>query len=813
MPLYVRAGSIVPFGPDLQYATEKAADPIELRVYRGSDGDFTLYEDAGDSYDYETGSRATIPFHWDETAKALTIGARSGSFPGMLASRTFKVIWVYAGHGAGMPADATADTTVTYSGAAVTVPMPNGGSAPTIPSNLLATPGAGQISLSWGAVTGAGSYLVKRATVSGGPYTTVATVTSPSYVDTGLSASSVYFYVIIAANASGQSMPSAQVSATPTGEPPINGWFSSDIGAVGISGSTTLLSGTYSMIASGVDITGTSDCFRFARRDFNGDGVIMARVGSLTNSNAWAKAGVMIRASDDANAAFAAMFVTPGQGVSFQWRSSAGANGASSFSQTTGITAPVWVKMVRSGTSFSGYTSSDGITWTQRGTTQSISIPAIVKAGMAVTSHDNTKTTTATISQISLFSSATWSARDIGSPALAGETEEQGGVFAMTGAGSDIWNTADQCQFASTAWTGDGQFIARVVDQTNTDSWSKAGIMVRASPSDAGAINCMLALTPGNGITFQSRSATNGSCTNSATTGLVAPYWLKITRIGNSFTASYSQDGNLWTQQGSSVTLASMPAATSVGLALTSHSANSIAAAHFDNLSFGAVPPKAPTNLAALALSSSQVQLTWVDAATDETRYVVDISPASTQGWANAAILPAGSTSFTVGNLVPSYAYDFRVRAENGTLYSPYALVTQTTLSVYQQWKASNGLALSTPDSSTPDGDGIPILMKFATAMPLGQSGANPITLVPAAGPLSISFKRLSPAPLSYIVERSTDLASWTPVSTLLNGSDTWSGSASVTQDATGSPRSVTVTDTLSPTTNSRVFLRLRVSQ
>lgn len=121
IPLYVRAGSIVPLGPDLQYADEKLADPIELRVYRGADGAFTLYEDEGDNYDYEHGVYATIPLRWDEARQVLTIGARKGTFPGMLATRTFRVVFVENGHGVGIAPSATADQIVTYSGAETTV--------------------------------------------------------------------------------------------------------------------------------------------------------------------------------------------------------------------------------------------------------------------------------------------------------------------------------------------------------------------------------------------------------------------------------------------------------------------------------------------------------------------------------------------------------------------------------------------------------------------------------------------------------------------------------------------------------------------
>ena len=124
IPLYVRAGAIVPMGPELQYAAEKPADPIELRVYRGADGAFSLYEDEGDNYNYEKGAFAHIPITWNEAGRTLTIGERKGSFPGMPAKRTFDVVWVGQGHGAGEEVTATPDTEVNYEGAAVTVKAP-----------------------------------------------------------------------------------------------------------------------------------------------------------------------------------------------------------------------------------------------------------------------------------------------------------------------------------------------------------------------------------------------------------------------------------------------------------------------------------------------------------------------------------------------------------------------------------------------------------------------------------------------------------------------------------------------------------------
>ncbi len=115
LPLFVRAGSIVSMGPAMEWATEKAADPIELRIYPGADGDFTLYEDENDSYRYEKGAYATIAMHWDDGAKTLTLGAREGSFAGMLAERRFRVVLAGKGNGVGI-GEVAAETSVVYKG-------------------------------------------------------------------------------------------------------------------------------------------------------------------------------------------------------------------------------------------------------------------------------------------------------------------------------------------------------------------------------------------------------------------------------------------------------------------------------------------------------------------------------------------------------------------------------------------------------------------------------------------------------------------------------------------------------------------------
>jgi alpha-D-xyloside xylohydrolase len=120
VPVYAKAGSIIPFGPRIESAAGKP-DPIELRVYAGSNGSFTLYEDEGDNYNYEHGARSVIPIHWHDKSSTLTIGAREGSFPGMLDHRTFTVVVVRQGHGAGIASPSEPDAFLEYRGKAAVI--------------------------------------------------------------------------------------------------------------------------------------------------------------------------------------------------------------------------------------------------------------------------------------------------------------------------------------------------------------------------------------------------------------------------------------------------------------------------------------------------------------------------------------------------------------------------------------------------------------------------------------------------------------------------------------------------------------------
>ncbi len=124
IPLFVRAGSIIPLGPEIEYADQKPAGPIELRIFRGADGKFELYEDEGDTYNYEKGAHALISIRWSEANKTLVIGDRDGQYPGMSKEFSLNIVWVSPGHGVGEAVEAKPDRVVNYVGNAISVQAP-----------------------------------------------------------------------------------------------------------------------------------------------------------------------------------------------------------------------------------------------------------------------------------------------------------------------------------------------------------------------------------------------------------------------------------------------------------------------------------------------------------------------------------------------------------------------------------------------------------------------------------------------------------------------------------------------------------------
>ena len=455
-------------------------------------------------------------------------------------------------------------------------------------------------------------------------------------------------------------------------------WSSRDIGTVGVVGSSTYQNGTFTVSGAGADIWGTGDGFRYVYQSLTGDGQIIARVASLQNTNIWAKGGVMIRETLTPNSSHALMALTPGVGAVFQRRLTSG-----SLSLNTAgprVTAPYWVKLVRSGNTFSGYVSSNGVSWTLVGS-DTIAMADTVYIGLAVTSHTNTAICTAamdgvsvtlgtpvipttvsisiptngasfaapasmaitatpiagtgaTVSRVDFYagtalvgSSASspysitwdnvpvgsysltaqvidslgvttnslpvvvyvngpalpspWATLDIGAVGVPGNATYQDGTFTINGAGADIWGTADAFRYVYQPLTGDGQIVARVAAQQNTNIWAKGGVMIRETLA-ANSSHALMALTPGIGAAFQRRLVTGGLSVNTTGPRVAVPYWVKLVRSGNTFSGYVSSDGENWIQVGSD-TIA-MAGTVYVGLAVTSHNKAALCAATMDGV-------------------------------------------------------------------------------------------------------------------------------------------------------------------------------------------------------------------------------------
>ncbi|MFC3559230.1 glycoside hydrolase family 31 protein [Pedobacter jamesrossensis] len=123
IPLYIKAGTILPIGPNVQYATEKKWDFLEIRIYDGADGKFTLYEDENDNYNYENGAFSNIKFDWNSKKNTLNISSRQGNFSGMLENRKFKIIKIQANQEIKTASGKSFEKVITYSGKNISIKL------------------------------------------------------------------------------------------------------------------------------------------------------------------------------------------------------------------------------------------------------------------------------------------------------------------------------------------------------------------------------------------------------------------------------------------------------------------------------------------------------------------------------------------------------------------------------------------------------------------------------------------------------------------------------------------------------------------
>lgn len=431
-------------------------------------------------------------------------------------------------------------------------------------------------------------FTVERSTdnVNFGPAAALG-ANSISFADTRVVAGTTYYYRVSARRSDEVSAFTNTASATPPVAPVASGaWRSQDVGAVGVPGSAIESGASVQLAGSGADIWETADAFRFRHQPWTGDGELVVRVSSLTYTDAWAKAGVMFRESLDAGSRNVFIAVTPANGVAFQHRSAT--NAGSTYTGGSRAVAPRWLKLTRTGDTFTGYESADGSAWAQVGSV-TLPLPATVQVGLAVTSHNNATLATAGFDNIALAAgsappppppTSTWSQGDIGGVALAGSSEINGSTITVRGSGADIWETADGFRFVYRAMTGDCEVRAQVASLTNTNPWAKAGVMIRESTA-ANARNAFACVTAMNGSGAQARTATGAATSYTSGPWVSAPHWVRLVRAGNRITASTSFDGVNWTQGASQDVI--MGATVLVGFAVTSHDNTQLNTAVFNN--------------------------------------------------------------------------------------------------------------------------------------------------------------------------------------------------------------------------------------
>ena len=297
----------------------------------------------------------------------------------------YRVCATNAGGSSAYSAEANATTAVALPAA------PSGLSAVAVSNN--------QINLVWtdNAANETG-FKIERSLTSGSGFSEIATAGAnvTSYQNTGLSPATVYYYRVRANNAGGDSAYSAEASTTTGGLP--SPWITQDIGTVGKVGSASYSNGLFTIKGAGADIAGTADAFRYVHQLSSGDCELKIRVTSVSNTSAAAKAGVMIRESLNANAREAGVWVSPSSGIIFTCRTNSG--GTTVTSTSTGKTAPYWVRVLRAGNSFSAYYGTNGTSWTQLGTTRSISMSTNAYMGLGVSSKVTNTLNTATMGNV-----------------------------------------------------------------------------------------------------------------------------------------------------------------------------------------------------------------------------------------------------------------------------------------------------------------------------------------------------------------------------------------------------------------------------
>jgi RHS repeat-associated protein len=376
---------------------------------------------------------------------------------------------------------------------------------------------------------------------------------------------------------------SVTIPATATNNNLSSPWTTTSVAAPTQAGtaSYSTSTNTFTVSGNGYDVWDADDQPQLMTQTLKGDGTIVARVTSQTDTNEWAKAGLIIKNNLTSGSNMAAVMITPDHDIRMQNGFTTDIDGGS---YTSGN---AWLKLTRSGSTITAYKSSNGTSWTQI-SAQTVTLHATTQIGLFVVSGDENLTSTATFTDVAVTKTTTlpagWTNGDVGNPSIAGSASLSSGTYTVTGAGTDIWWDDDQFHTAYQTLTGNGEIVAKITSQTDTDPWAKAGLIIKDSITE-GSNYATIHVTPDSGIRFQhgfDQDVDGGSYsfTNA---------WLKLVRSDDTITGYKSSNGASWTQVGSATV--TLPQTVIIGLASASVNSSTASTATFDNVQITSSDP------------------------------------------------------------------------------------------------------------------------------------------------------------------------------------------------------------------------------
>jgi len=472
-------------------------------------------------------------------------------------------------------------------------------------------------------------------------------------------------------------------------------WAYNDIGEVGLAGGARFSNGQFVLNGSGGDIWGAADGFHFLYQDMGHGNTIASHVISLSASQPFAKAGVMLRQNGDAASAHVLLDVKPDGGVEFMTRSTTGGN--TTYIAGAVTTFPVWLRLNRTANTVTASISQDALSWTTVGTT-AITGCCWDLGGLIVTSHDNGAMARATFEEPQIGLDWPWNDQDIGAVGRAGGAEFVHQRYAVSGSGADIWGTSDAFHFLHQFHTGPNwRIVARVDGEQDTNPFAKAGVMLRRS-LDASSPHVILDVRPNGAVEFMARDST-GSTSYLGGTTRTFTNWLKLERTGTTVGAFSSADGTAWTRVGTIDVTGILDDWAYYGVAVTSHDTTLVNTASIGTLfvepSVGPGPTSGPPNVVIYAGDVAASAMHGVWAATSDST-----SPNSTK-----LTTPAGGAPNTNAPLASPADY----------IDIPFTTATNTPYTLWIRLKATNNSKFS---------DSLWVQLSDAQA---GGTGAYPI--------------------------------------------------------------------------------------